>query len=170
MTVVLSGCTSGEGDPTVLPPVPSASSTSAPLQVPPEATADTAQGAAAFARFFFAEINRAYSERDPEFVRRLAASECGSCAAVATDIERLQRADHQVAGRRYIVSSAEASPPGVDGRVIVDFRFTDDPYVERDDAKKIVKDFPAQGVQDGQAMLMRVSDEWRVSAIRLVNT
>lgn len=76
--------------------------------------------------------------------------------------------NHRVAGLRYKLSAAEAAPAGADGRIIVDFRFTDDPYVEMNDARMIVKDLPSTGTQDGQAMVLRVRDEWRVSAIRFV--
>lgn len=167
----LTGCSSQEEDPGTLPRLESASpSPAAPLPVPSEAMAETPQGASAFARYFFETVNRAYKARDPDIVRALSTVECGSCDAVAGDIERLRTEDHTVAGSRYLLTFAEAAPAEEQGRIIVDFAFSADPYVERDSEGSVVQDYPAQAVQEGQAMLTRVSGAWRVNAIQLVGT
>ena len=169
MTVVLSGCTSDEGDPTVLSPAPSASSTAAPLQVPPEATADTPQGAAAFARFFFADVvNRAYETMDTRTITALSASQCNSCKNIVSDIERVREAGHEVAGQRFVIEFAEAAPAGSDGDVVVDFRFSADRYREMDNSGQVIRDVAPRVKQDAQVKLIRSGDGWLVSGIQMV--
>ena len=184
--MAVSGCSSDEAEPSTLPAVPTASAGTtgaepSPLPSsgaltprpstsarPSAAATDAPAAAVAFARHFFDVINDAYLERSPDRVRTLSTPECGSCTAVVNDIGRLAAEDHQVAGRRYIVESAEAAPPLADGRVVVDFRFTTDPYVEVDRQKRVVKDFAAEPARDGQMMLEPQSGMWRVLAIRLL--
>ena len=52
----------------------------------------------------------------------------------------------------------------------MDFRFTADPYVERDNGDSVVKQYPAQAARDGQMLLTRRNDSWRVVAIRLLDS
>lgn len=189
LVVASAGCSAGEAEPSALPPVGSGSaprvhaSTAPTSQATPTAGAGLAPStepadveralpseASAFTRYFFGVVNDAYVLRQVEHVERLASPECGSCAAVIADIRRLMTQDHRVAGRRYIVASAAAAPALGDGRVIVDFRFTTDPYVERDTDNAVVKEFPAQPARDGQVMLERNKDLWRVDAIRLLDS
>ncbi|MEX2290413.1 MAG: DUF6318 family protein [Mycobacteriales bacterium] len=167
MATAVVACSSDPA-PSPLPTLPTSSPTPSPLSVPAEALAETPHGAAAFTRYFFDQVNRAYVARDATVVQRLSTSACGSCAAVVGDIQRLRREGHQVAGQRYKLTFSEAAPADSEGRMIVDFGFTADPYVERDSSSAIVKEFPEKGPQEGQTMLVRVDDQWRVAAVRLV--
>jgi len=170
LALVVGGCSEDEPKPSTLPPAPTASASAAQLEpAPQEAAADTPAGAAAFADFFFEELNRAYAERRPEIVTGLATDACKSCAATAADIQRLRDADHTVAGRRYILSSSEAPPADPDGKTLVDFRFTTDPYVEVDSSGKVAQEFPEEPTQDGQILLTRVAGAWRADGIRLLD-
>ncbi len=181
------GCSAGETEPSTLPPVesgssvpsstPSPSESDAPQSapslapsgsVPADAVGTTPAAASAFARYFFEVINDAYAAREARTVQELSTQDCGSCAAVISDISRLADADHRVAGRRYVLSFAEAAPPLSDGRVLVDFRFTADPYIERDAQDQLVKEFPADPARDGQMPLAPAASSWRVTAIRLL--
>ena len=170
VAMVLGACSS-DGEPRPLPPLPSPSPTqAAALPVPPEATPETPQGAAAFARYYFGDlVNQAYEDLDPRPVEAASTSACGSCEAVVSDIERLREAGLRVAGDRFKIVFAEAAPADVDGSIIVDFRFSSDPYVETDGAGKVVREEPAQIDQDAQAKLVRRDGGWVVDAIRTVD-
>lgn len=185
----VAGCSGDEAEPSTLPPLPSAgasgnettSASPAPAQTavgaggepsaPPEASGlqvPTSEGATAFALYFFDQVNAAYSQRRPDLVTHLSADECGSCAAVAKDVARLADEGHSVGGRRYVLSSAEAAPADAQGRVVVDFRFEADPYVERDAQARTVREFPSESAQDAQIAMAQVDGRWLVRAIRLV--
>ncbi len=120
-------------------------------------------------RRYFDLVNDAYASKDAADVRRLSAPQCGSCAAVAEDIDRLAARSHDVEGRRYILSTAEAAPARPDGQVVVDFRFDTDPYVERDGDGALVQQFPAERSRDGQVLVDPSGGKWQIAAIRLVD-
>ena len=165
----LAGCSEEAAAPPPLPTAPTSSPTPVALPVPPEATPETPQGAAAFARYYFGEVvNAAYDRLDPTPVQSLSAADCNSCANIVKDIERLRDADLRVAGDRFKVAFAEAAPAEADGSIIVDFRFSSDPYVEKDASGKQVREEPAQKDQDAQVKLMRRGGGWIVAGIRTV--
>jgi hypothetical protein len=164
----LAGC-SADAEPKPLPPLPSVSPTPVVPPVPPEATPETAQGASAFMRYFLEVVNRAYVARDASQVWALATENCDSCESAARDIDRLREADHVVPGTRYRLTFVATAAPDKPGEYLVDFEFDADPYVETDGAGEVVQEFPAQGGQVGQALLVRGTDGWRVDAIRLVD-
>jgi hypothetical protein len=166
LVAALAGC-SAEADPTPLPSLPSVSPTPVAPQVPPEATPATAQGAAAFTRYFFGTlVNQAYLELDAGPVRLWAGAECRSCENIASDIERLRGADLRVPGDRFKVAFAEAAPPEPDGSIVVDMRFSSDPYIETASDGSQVREEPAQVDVDAQVMLKQRSGRWLVTAIR----
>ena len=71
VAALATGCGSEDETPRALPSIaasvtPAPSPTPAP--VPSEAQAETPQGAAAFARFWYAEVQRAYEVEDPDIV------------------------------------------------------------------------------------------------------
>jgi hypothetical protein len=169
--VALTGCSS-DADPRPLPPLPPPSATqAAALPVPPEAMPATPQGAAAFARYYFgALVNQAYESLDPASVQAHSTSACGSCDAIVTDVERLRDARLRVPGQRFKIGFAEAAPAEADGSIIVDFRFSSDPYVETDAGGEVVREEPAQVDVDGQAKLIRRDGGWAMEAIRTVGT
>lgn len=186
--LLAAGCSTDETEPSTLPPVPlpstsyrdgsstrptaagpSDSAGTTKLTVPTQTAGVTPAAASAFTKHFFGVINDAYLQRSAQPVRELSSQECGSCAAVIADISRLSAANSRVAGRRYILSAAEAAPPLPNGRVVVDFRFTADAYVERDPQGRMVQRFPAEDARDGQVMLEPIAGSWRVTAIRLLD-
>jgi hypothetical protein len=166
VAAALAGC-NAEADPTPLPPLPSVSPTPETLQVPPEATPATAQGAAAFARYFFGTlVNQAYVELDAAAVRAWAGDQCKSCENIAADVERLRAANLRVLGERFKIAYAEAAPPEPDGSIVVDMRFSSDPYIETAADGSQVREEPAQVDVDAQVKLEQRSGRWLVTAIR----
>lgn len=168
LVAALAGC-SADAEPKPLPPLPTVSPTPEVSQVPPEATAATAQGAAAFTRHFFGVVvNHAYAELDAAPIRSWSGEECQSCENIAMDIERLRAAELRVPGDRFKVAFAEAAPPEPDGSFIVDMRFSSDPYVETSPDGDAVREEPAQVDVDAQVKLVQRDGRWFVTAIRTV--
>lgn len=165
LSLGVAGC-STEAGPQPLPPVPSVSPAPSEMPIPPEAMAETPQGASAFARYFFDIVNQAYASGDASTVTALSASECESCKNIAADVRRLGAAKLMVDGSRFKVAFAEAAPAEADGSIIVDFRFSSDPYVERAKDGSAVREEPAQVDVDAQVKLRRRGSAWEVYAIR----
>ncbi|TAL21867.1 MAG: hypothetical protein EPN99_06845 [Frankiales bacterium] len=164
----LVGC-SDDPEPLTLPPITSASPSPLVVPLPSEAAAETPEGAAAFARYFFGEVvDGAYVDLNAEPVVALSTEQCDSCKNIVDDIERLRDAGLIVAGERFKIAFAEAPPVNADGSVIVDFRFTSDPYVERNAEGEVVRQEDAQVDQDAQVKLVRREGGWAVDAIRTV--
>lgn len=174
LSLVLLGCGADESKPTVLPPVPSSSS-AAPSQAMSAPAAqravETPEEAAAFARYFFAElVNEAYRSLETSAITRVSADECNSCANIVSDVARLRDARHSVAGRRFVIEFAEAAPAGRGEGFVVDLRFSADRYLEVDDAGVVIRDVPPRSKQDAQAKVVRVNDSWVVTGIRMTGT
>ena len=169
LAVVLTGCSSKEKAPTVLPPVPSASPSLAPLSPPPEAAAETSEGASAFARYYFETVvNRGYETLDPIEITTYSDPACNSCKNIVNDIERLKASELRVGGQRFVIEFAVTSQIEPGKPAIVDFRFNADTYREVDASGKVVREFPAQRKQDAQAAMIRSGDGWLVYGLRML--
>ena len=170
LAAAVAGCGGDEEAPRTLPTLPSASPSAAAVPSPPaEALAETPQGASAFARYYFADlVNAAYKTQDTSAVEALSHADCGSCANVVKDVQRLKAAGTKVAGQRFKISFAEAAPAAPDGTIVVDFRFSSDPYKEVGGDGEVVREEPAQVDQDAQVKLRRQAGSWVVVAIRTV--
>ena len=174
LPLVLGGCTSDDGKkPTVLPSLapPAASPSVAPVpSVPTEASAETSQGASAFVRHYFEVVNGAYANSDASAVANLSDSGCNACRNIVEDVTRLRQIDHRVAGDRFKLDFAETRPEDAEKRVIVDFRFSSDAYVEVDASGGVVQNQAAQTAVDGQARLARTDGRWLLFGIRLIDS
>ena len=108
--------------PSPLPPLslsPSPLPSPIAVAVPAEASANTPQGASAFARFYFAELLRAYTTYDTRAVRSLAAESCRTCAGLTGGIDSMRQAQQRVTGPPLEVLAAEA-PAFDSGPITVD--------------------------------------------------
>ncbi len=157
-SLALSGCSSSaaQAPPRALPtpsasatpaapPVPSATATPIPTPttlatVPAAAQPATPQGAAAFVKFFFQQVDRAFKLADSTVLLRWSASNCKTCANFAGAAVRLQKDETHLAEDAILVRSAEAAPVEA-GRSLVDV------YV----------DFPITREVDGRGHLVRTS-------------
>ena len=169
LTVVLSGCTAGEGDPTVLPPAPSASS-SAPAapSPPPEAAAETAAGASAFARYYLEVLGRALQSADPSQVKALSDSGCGGCQNLIGAVEDARSKGQHVREADFQVLFA-AAPPVQDGDVVVDLRYERLEGELLDADGIVVSPIPPEKALDAQMRLMRMGKSWIVLGFRSVS-
>jgi hypothetical protein len=82
-------CTGGSGStPTLLPTVPAVPVAASPAPIPPQATAATSQALAAFVRFYFEQLNVAFSSSDASIIRRYSDPACGACNNYAKALVR----------------------------------------------------------------------------------
>ena len=121
-SVALTGCNGGgddNGPPTTLPPVtPAASPTEAAGDVPSEATEATPEGAAAFVRAFYEQLEAAYAARDANSLQAYVSPECETCARLLDAIRRLQAESASVEG--YSIQVVDVAVPGDAGSERVD--------------------------------------------------
>ncbi len=125
VAAVLAGCSGDpEPAPTALPPLPSASPrpsaslpSASPVPLPSEAKAATPQGAAAFARYFYATLNAAYDSLDNRQLLTLVDPGCKTCANYVRDIAAAHRKGDRFKGGGFKVRFAEA--PSLSGNLVV---------------------------------------------------
>lgn len=164
--LVTSACSDDEpaAGPT-LPPiteVPSASSTAD--AVPSEATAATPQGAAEFARHFYAQVERAYVEKEPRYIRELSAPGCSACERFVASVTQLRDENQRSEGATYEIVAAEA--PAVEGESArVDVVYNGPEAVVYDVDNNVVLREPAVTLANEQLNLVRVAGEWRVQEV-----
>ena len=118
LVLAVAGCSGpGSDKPKVLPPVPSATVvasasptvSTAPVVVPSAAVPATPQGAAAFVRFFYGELNGAFQDGHDERIRVLSDPTCGTCNVLADAVQSGRRADQKVIGLSFLAQSVEAA-------------------------------------------------------------
>lgn len=136
--------------------------------IPPEAIEETPQGATAFARHFFNEVNRAYLMRDPSLVTVISHPDCNSCQNIVEDIARLREADTEVAGERFKLDYAETAPFVPSEPVLVDFRYSSDMYREVASDGSVELEAPAKAAQEAQARLLRGASGWLMYGLRVL--
>ena len=109
---------SGSAKPTVLPPLPSATvvasatptATAVPVVVPSAAVPATPQGAAAFVRFFYGELNGAFQDGHDERIRALSDPACGTCNILAGAVQTGRLAGRRILGVSFRPTAIEAAP------------------------------------------------------------
>jgi hypothetical protein len=175
---LLSGCNSDAAEPAPLPsvdasglaessPSPSPSPTPAVEAVPPAAQEPTPDGAAAFARFFYAAVTRGYAEKDPEVVQQLSAPGCSACERFVASMTALRDDGETVTPVVYNIVSAEA--PGFDGtKARVDVMYNSPEIVRRDRSGNIIRTEPDVTGFLEQLTLVRGPSGWLVQGVDVV--
>lgn len=94
-----------------------------PADVPAEARVDSPAGAMAFARYFFAQVNKAYTTPQAGLIAPISTANCKSCAGYeqrATElVEKRQRFDRPP----MVELEIGLAPETEDGAILVDFVF-----------------------------------------------
>jgi hypothetical protein len=111
--LLTSGCSQGDAKPRSLPTVTStvgATPSSLPVRVPSAATPATAQGAAAFVRYFFEALDQAYRQGRPFPVGELIDNRCESCRQFAGVADGLARDGYHFRESSFAHLLAEAPP------------------------------------------------------------
>ena len=149
-----------------LPPLtvtPSASPSAQPT--PTGIDAPTPEGATAFARYFYGQVELAYQRRDPDLVRRLSAPGCETCELFVASITRLRDADERTVGLVYDITVATA--PGTDGvSARVDIIYSGPEVVRFDGRNQVVnREPPAVSVKEQVDLVQAPSGGWLVAEI-----
>jgi len=166
---LLAGCSGDpEPAPTALPPLPSASPSpsssppsASPVPLPTEARAATPQGAAAFARYFYATLNAAYDSLDNRQLLTLVDPGCRTCANYVRDIAAAHAKGERFQGGGFKVRFAEA--PAFSGSlVVVDVTYDAAALTIYNRDRGVRRRLPSQTNLQTGVQLQRRADGWRV--------
>lgn len=158
LVALLVGC--GQEAPASLPRLtPSPVTTTA---VPNAAEAETPQGAAAFVRFWYAEITRAWSLRDASIVERLSAPGCLVCQRYIDSMKGTLARGERVSPVLFNLSLVEAQ--GLTGKTTRVSVIYSHPPVRRFDSsgRQLTVSKARQGVQETRD-LVRNGRSWLVT-------
>jgi len=168
VAALAAGCGEDEEQPQALPSVEVTSAPSPTVApVPTEAQAETPQGAAQFARFFYAEVQRAFAEKDPAIVERLSGPDCSACDRFASSITSLRDEGGRVTDVVYNIKAAEA--PATDGSTALVTVIYDSPAIQGFDAQgNVIREEPAVTNFQEQVDLIRTPTGWLVQAVTII--
>lgn len=169
VVAVVGACSGDEEQPRALPSAAPTAAAPTPTAgpVPTEAQAETPEGAAAFARFFYAEVQRAFAEKDPAIVERLSAPSCETCKLFVASLTTLRDNDESASPVRYDIKAAES--PAITGEEAIVTVLYDGPAIQRFDAAgAVIREEPAVVDAQEQMLLVRGPRGWLVSEIQAV--
>ena len=177
--LALSGCSSSaaQAPPRALPmssasatpaasPTPSATATPTPTTlatVPLAARPATPQGAAAFVKFFFVELNVAFQSGETGQISRLSDPKCGVCNTYVTALKKDRLVGKHIMGESFGSIQAEAAPAEGNIAFVTVSGVTPGRRIV---ASGKVTLLPSAGQFRRTMALMRVRDHWIVRAIR----
>ena len=115
-TLLVAGCSGGSDPaPSTLPTLTSTPSPTVTLApVPPAATALTPQGADAFVRYFFDQMNVAFRTSNASLIDALSTPACITCNNYEKALTEASKAGHFLNGDSFKISAVAAAPPEVD--------------------------------------------------------
>jgi len=168
VVALLAGCSQDDPPASTLPPLSVAPSPSAPSAepVPSAAQAATPQGAAEFARFWFATLNDSAGNGDTQLLERISSPDCLACNGFTQSIGRLYAAGGRIEGGVFEVRAAEApaiEPKAATARVTVVYDVTPSRQIAGDGT--VLRSVEALVGVDGDMRLTRQDGEWRVSEL-----
>jgi hypothetical protein len=164
--LALAGCTTSSAEPPSLPSLsPAASPSAAPSPTPTGKDAPTPEGAAAFARFFYSQIEQAFAQKDPTLVARLSQPDCKSCQQFVASLTRLRDKNERVEGFHIQIGTAVAPAVSDPSVARVDVIWGYGGARRYDSSGKLIREEkPARGIED-QVDLVRRGGAWRVAEI-----
>lgn len=173
MAAALTACGGGSAKQgaATLPPVTatataSASATATSGGVPASATPATTEGAAAFVRYFFAQLEQAYAERNPALIEAVSTADCKTCTNLEGAVSRLRDRNGTVSDYTFNVTDVEV--PGVtpdQDTVQALATLSTSQYVEKDSAGAETKRLAGEDNTLNNLTLKRVAGAWRVDAV-----
>jgi hypothetical protein len=166
VTAGIAGCGGSAGSPQALPSLsPAASASPSPSPVPTGVQAPTAQGAADFARNWYAQIEKAFATKDPGLVEALSAPGCETCARYIASLKKLRQNNERATGATFKLIFAEA--PAVAGDTAdVSVMYDAPEAIRYDSAGNVIRREPAmKGVQE-QVVLRRSGTSWLVVEVQ----
>lgn len=181
-TVVLAGCTAEtDPQPVALPtvsasptpsttprstPTPSVTASAVPVPVPAAARAATPQGAAAFARFYFEQINQGFREPGTSVLAPHSDPQCQSCRNFISTLKSMQKEGLYHDGVGFVIIAAEA-PPIESGysQVLVSYELPKHNLRGRDGA--VVEAVPCEPPGQYIATVQRKGSTWLMRGIEV---
>jgi hypothetical protein len=163
LAVLAAGCSGSGDEPVALPTLtaaPSPTATVAP--VPPQATANTSQSLDAFVRFYFQQLNVAFSTADPSVIRRYSDPGCTTCNNYARGLEKSD--GQRIQGDSFVVTDVAVPPLGA-VRTEAEVFGSIPARVLLDSTGKTVRHLPADGRFHFVVTALRRGDAWRVVSI-----
>jgi hypothetical protein len=161
----LAACAEELERPPTLPALTEAPSVSPSPQATPTALdAATREGASAFARNWYTQVEAAYASKDPSLLEPLSATGCEACTAFMESIAQLKRDGGRVEGLSYQLRAAEARPFEGDAAV-VDIVYDSPETVSYDSFGAVDLREPAVMFAQESMRLTRSSGAWRVAEI-----
>jgi hypothetical protein len=169
VAALVAGCSGGSGGsgnkpsslPTLTGPPPSAS----PAAVPEAAKAKTALGADAFVRFYFEQLNVAFSTSDSSIIRRYSDPACQTCNNYAKALEG--NAKHLIRGASFLVSDVAVPPIEANGSIASVGGSIPARQVV-DGAGSVIENLKSDGRFHFQVNVIRRESGWIVRGIRSV--
>lgn len=149
---LLGSCTGGDPGPqaTTGPPATSSAATSAPpttatsapspttsvdpvlAKIPAAARPETIEGAAAYTKYYFSQLNAAFKTGDPSILLGLSSAACKTCAALSNGVADVAKAGRHYGGDLTDVNYASATEfSATTRRVLVDLNQRAVPVLDR---------------------------------------
>lgn len=140
--------------------------TGPPVVAPAGTSAATPEGAAAFARFFYSQVEAAYTRHDASLVRRYSLPTCLACQRWAAAVEAARTSGQRVTGVVFDVTSAAA--PAITGtELTVRVAYSAPAGHRYDRSGTQVASTPAQPAAVELLGLSRVQGTWKVASASL---
>lgn len=167
--LLVSSCSGGDPQPRALPTLATASRTPAPTlaALPEAAKAKTPQGADAFVRYFFSQLNVAFTSGTPEMIRVLSAPSCVLCKTYADGVEAARASGDTLDADTFIIAEVAAAPLQPLGTVVQIFGSTPKRHV-LDRHGVVLRDLEASGQFHYELAAKRTAIGWIVSDMREV--
>jgi hypothetical protein len=162
-TAAVSACGGSSSQPRTAPPV-SASPVAAASPTPTGIDAPGPEGAAAFAKFFYAQVEQAFATNNPTLLEAISLPECESCQNLIKSVQAITKVGGRVDGYKITVTAAVA-PASTGDATRVDVIRNSTTNTEYDAAGKVVSREPGRNGIEEQMNLRRVAGKWRVAKI-----
>jgi hypothetical protein len=168
----LSGCGgSSAGQPRTLPAVTATTSPSAAASVAPTGIqAPTPEGATEFAKFFYAQITRAFATKNPKLVQDISLPTCKTCGLYRKSVTLVRDRNQLVTGGVFAVTfaAAPATEAMATARVDVGWNFSGATFYDKT-GRVVERHAPQRGVEE-QVRLLRQGDHWMVAEVTRTRT
>ncbi len=167
--LLVSACSGADPRPRALPTLASSSQTPAPTlaALPEAAKAKTPQGADAFVRFFFAQLNIAFTSGTPEMIRVLSAPSCVLCKTYADALGAARANGQFLDVDTFVISDVAAAPLQQLGTIVQVFGSTPLRHLV-DRRGTVLETVPATGAFHYELTAKRTPDSWLVADLREV--
>lgn len=169
LVLSLAACSDDPGDPSTLPTLsstPAATSSPSPEPTPTGINAPTPEGAGEFVRHWYAEIEAAFSAKEPERLEVLSDASCQVCQRYIQSIRKLRDNDERVEGYKITVVAAE-SPAGAgeDGTARVTAVYRTSGAVRYAADGSVLLEEPPFDLIEEELLLTRDGSSWKVKEV-----